>query len=258
MNNTTKVVIVDDDLLSIEVLKNALANYDSVQVVATASDAESGERAIFANRPDLLFLDIELPASAANAMTNGLEFLTYVQPHVTWDMRVVFYTSYEKYLLQALRANAFDFLLKPVNHLELEQLINRFRECRITDMQRLNAVSQHNRKERPLLITSVTNEKVVVRPHNIGYFRYNSARKLWEVFLDDGRSILLKHNTTADIILNYGPNFIQIHKIFIINLHYLSMIQSAQCLMSYPFHEASDLKISKVFRKALLDRFYDI
>lgn len=258
MIKTAKVVIIDDDVLSIEVLKNALLPYEYVQIAATATNAEQGESAVFAHHPDLLFLDIELPASGLQTTTNGLEFLGEIQSRVTWDMRVVFYTSYEKYLLEALRANAFDFLLKPINQSDLSQLLTRFRERRISDLQRLSATKAHDLNERPLLITSVTNEKMVVRPHNIGYFRYNSTRKLWEVMLDDGRGIFLKHNTTADVILNYGAHFIQIHKIYIINLHYLNMIQNAQCVMSYPFHEADSLKVSKVYRKALLDRFYDI
>ena len=112
--------------------------------------------------------------------------------------------------------------------------------------------------EKLLLITTIINEKIVLRSRNVGYFRYNSARKLWEVALDDGRCIVLKHNTTAEIILAYGPEFVQIHKTFIINLRYLNLIQGNLCLMLHPFEHVKELKISKLYRKKLLECFYDL
>lgn len=253
MEQITKVVIIDDDKPSALVLADALKTYQSIEVMSVAFNSHEGEDAILKYRPQLLFLDIELPN------INGLDFLTNIRLRINWEMNVIFYTSYEKYMLQALRMQAFDFLLKPINKDELLLVLNRYYLNLKTEKKIVNTVSPTLYPvDKPILITTITNDKIILRPQNIGYFRYNSERKLWEVVLDDYRNIILKHNTTADTILNYGPEFIQIHKSYIININYLSLIQESNCIMHYPFNNIKELKISKLYKKKLFDKFYDL
>ena len=250
MKPMIRVVIIDDDKPSVDVLAGALKGFPQVEVVAVACNSTDGEAAVLAHKPKLLFLDIELP----NA--NGMDFLAGMRQKLTWQMRVVFYTSYERYLLQALRMQAFDFLLKPVDRKELERLLERYGE----EAKALPAAlaDMPGGSEKLLSVTTIINERVVLRSRNIGYFRYNSGRKLWEVVLANSRRVVLKHNTTAEVILAYGPEFVQIHKTFIINISYLNLIQGNQCLMLPPFEDVDELKISKLYRKKLLDCFYDL
>ena len=70
-----------------------------------------------------VFLDVELPDVL------GLNLLSEMRDEVLWDMKVVFYTSYDKYLLQALRESAFDFLLKPFETEDLKVVIERYRKA---------------------------------------------------------------------------------------------------------------------------------
>ena len=247
MKPMIRVVIIDDDKPSVDVLAGALRSFPQVEVVAVACNSAGGEAAILTHKPQLLFLDIELPS------INGMDFFAGIRKKVSWEMRVVFYTSYDKYLLQALRMQAFDFLLKPVDRKELERLIERYGQ----EAKPLLAPVAGS-GEKLLLITTIISDKMVLRSCNVGYFRYNSGRKVWEVILDDGRCIVLKHNTTAEIILAYGPEFVQIHKTFIINLKYLNLIQGNLCLMLPPFEHVKELKISKLYRKKLLECFYDL
>lgn len=251
MSVPTKVIIIDDDKPSVAVLTTELKAYQDVTVIATAYNCHDGEQAIMKHKPQLIFLDIELPG------INGLEFLAALQSKIDWKMSTIFYTSYEKYMLQALRMQAFDFLLKPVNKDDLLLAMNRYY------LNKKNALPSpilplQYPTDKPLLINTVTNDKVVLRPQNIGYFRYNSERKLWEIILDDFRHVILKHNTTAEVILNYGAEFIQIHKTYIININYLSMIQESTCIMLYPFNTVTELKVSKIYRKKLFDKFYNL
>ena len=109
-----------------------------------------------------------------------------------------------------------------------------------------------------ILITTITNDKLIVRAENIGFFKYDSERKLWKVILNNLQHFILKHQTTADTILNYAPEFIQIHKSYIININYLYMISENSCTLLPPFNKVSELRVSKVYKKKLLDRFYDL
>ena len=194
MSIPTKVVIIDDDKSSITVLANELKVYQDVVVVATASDSYDGEQVILKHKPQLIFLDIELPC------ISGLEFLATLHSKIDWDINIIFYTSYDKYMLQAFRMEAFDFLLKPINKDDLLLVMNRYYLNRKNAQPSLLS-SIHYPIEKPLLITTVVNDKIILRPQNIGYFRYNSERKLWEIVLDDFRHVILKHNSKCDIKL---------------------------------------------------------
>lgn len=246
-----RVVILDDDSLSVKVLSNALNDYDYIEIVAESCNLVQAKGLLMDYRPDVLFLDIEFPDMS------GLDFLASVKENVDWRMKTVFYTAFEQYVLQALRLQAFDFLVKPLSVDDLNQLM-----CRLVAQINDNSVADFpvlpDSAEKPLMVTSATNGKMVLHICNIGYFRYNSQRKLWEIVLDNLQSIALKHNTTADSILNYNADFVQVHKIYIININYLSLIQDNCCIMAPPFSEVTELKIGRNYRKALLDRFYDL
>lgn len=255
MENRIDTVIVDDDNLSIRVLAERLKAYPDVHLVATAGNGEEGWNTVMQYKPELLFLDVEL------SDTSGLEFLSSLDKYIDWNMKVVFYTSYEKYLLPALRLQAFDFLLKPVSDSELSLIMNRFYLSR-NDSLRLGGQSVPPRSMSPsvqsILITTITNDKLIVRPENIGFFKYDSERKLWKVVLNSLQHFILKHQTTADTILNYAPEFIQIHKTYIININYLYLISENSCTLLPPFNKVSELKVSKMYKKKLLDKFYDM
>lgn len=81
-----------------------------------------GKKLIFKTMPDLVFLDVELPDM------QGPELLNLVRNEITWNMQVVFYTAYNKYMLDAIRESAFDYLLKPIDKSELSNMMKRFIE----------------------------------------------------------------------------------------------------------------------------------
>ena len=102
-----KVVIVDDERTAIDALRRELEPYREFEVKGIAGNGAKGKKMIMELHPDLLFLDVELPD------TLGLNLLSEIREgYFVGILKVVFYTSYDKYLLQALRESAFDFLLK--------------------------------------------------------------------------------------------------------------------------------------------------
>ena len=103
-----------------------------------------------------------------------------------------------------------------------------------------------------------TNDLRFLRSIDIGFFRYNSDRKLWEVVLNNQVPLLLKKNTTAHQITEYAPCFVQIHQSYIININYLIMIKENRCVMYPPFEKITELIVSKKFKKTLQDSFYQL
>jgi two-component system, LytTR family, response regulator len=111
------VVIVDDEFKSREVLKEMLKMYcPDVHVSATAHDVKSSLEAIREFSPDLIFLDIELEQET------GFDLLEQAAPI---DFKVVFTTAYTHYAINAIKASAIDYLVKPVNPEELKSAVSK-------------------------------------------------------------------------------------------------------------------------------------
>lgn len=130
-----------------------------------------------------------------------------------------------------------------------------------TKIQQYNAAFERLRRlfdaklSKPLLVQTFMGNLHVLRPDNIGYFKYISTKKSWEIALADGSFLRLKANLRARDLCAYNDEFVQIHQSYIINMHYLHMIQNNHCLMAPPFHDTSELCISQKYKKKLITRF---
>jgi two-component system LytT family response regulator len=244
-----RAYIVDDNESAIELLKRQLTDY-SVEIVGTQTDSRTAMDEIIELDPDLLFLDVEMPG------TSGLDFCTQVRQYVKPEMKVVFYTGYNKYLLDALRRQAFDYLLKPASKAELDKIMMRYYESRLSNMQQAvqNAIG-----EPPIvMIVNAMGEHKALRHSDIAFFRFQSDRRLWEVVQADGDSCMLRHKTTAEVILNYSKNFVQIHKRYIVNVSAIDKIQNNLCVLRPPLDNLDELHISKNYRHDLMNTFYNM
>ena len=245
----TKVFIVDDSNDAIEVLRRMLESSYSVEVVGSAYDAETAADLIVKTEPDLLFLDVELPTMS------GLEFCSMIRNELKPEAKVVFYTGHDKYMLQAIRRQAFDYLLKPPTKQELSQIMTRYYEDKLTGIPS----SVHADSHLPLiLVVNALNEHLTLRLAECAFFRYNQERKVWEVVCMNGETYMLRHRTTSDVILNYSTDLVQIHKRYIVNVNNIKKIQDAVCILNEPLDNNRELKISKNFKQELLSAFYSM
>lgn len=250
-----RVAIVDDDPGSVEVLEQGLKHFPYIELVSTGTSVADVQRILHDEAPEILFLDVELNDES------GLDALQREGSGAMRGTRIVVYSSYRQYLLQALRIHVFDFLLKPFDQDELAMILNRYMMARnepqtcTCDKPDRGVMRQPGQ---PLTMTSITNDRIVVAPSRIVYFKYDSKRKLWEAVLSDLSRMLLRNQTTAETILNYGDSFVRTHKIFIVNINYIGMISGTECKLIPPYSSYADIRVSKTYRRALLDRFYDI
>jgi two-component system, LytTR family, response regulator len=115
-----RAFLVDDEALALKRLERMLASTKRVQVVGTSTDPVEAVPAILEAKPDILFLDIEMPG-----MT-GFEMLTHLQPQ-PW---VVFTTAYDRYALEAFGVNSVDYLLKPIEAAHLDRALDKIERLR--------------------------------------------------------------------------------------------------------------------------------
>ncbi len=115
-----RAFLVDDEDLARERMKGLLAQIDEVEVVGEAGNGDDALHGIAAARPDLVFLDIEMPGKS------GIEVASRLEPP---RPRVVYCTAFDRYALKAFELNALDYLLKPVSRPRLRQTVDRLREA---------------------------------------------------------------------------------------------------------------------------------
>jgi two-component system LytT family response regulator len=104
MSKLLKTVIIDDEAIGLKRLKKLLANYQLFDLVAEATNGREGLELIESLKPDVIFLDIEMP------VMNGFDMLRLLMHHP----KVVFTTAYDQYAIKAFEENSIDYLLKPI------------------------------------------------------------------------------------------------------------------------------------------------
>jgi len=251
MEKNFKIAIIDDTADCIVVLRDSLLKYDAVTVVGTAQTHLLARQLVLDKRPDLLFLDMEMPE------ITGLQFLREIKTLLSWPMHVVFYTAYEKYMLDALRESAFDYLLKPFTQIELQVVMNRFFAASSTNISlasHLETLSQILPESRTFLVSTITGYKIL-QPGNVGFLEYLKDKKRWYAHTDEKTFSELKRGTTAEMILRYCPSYVQINQQQIVNFDYLFKIDGKSCVLVPPFGDLANLSISRDFLKAFRDRF---
>lgn len=243
------MVIVDDDDVSLENLDFSLRKDTRFQVEGVTRNGKQGKKVITKVRPDLLFLDVEMPD-----MT-GMELLQDIRDSISWNMKVVFYTAYDKYMIQAIRESAFDYLLKPFEEQDLQDILERFIRQKEADSRIVPYAGTPLHAGQTFIVFTPTNDMRALRPAEIGFFRYCSERKQWEVILSQQPPLVLRRGMTAEQIIQYSPCFVQIHQSYIINIDYLMIIKDSKCLLYPPFDKVDELLVSKKYKKELQDRF---
>jgi two-component system, LytTR family, response regulator len=98
-----RVIIIDDEPLAISMVKEYLETYDNIEIVADCPNGFAGAKAINELKPDLIFLDVQMPKITGFEM---LEILDHIPA-------VIFTTAFDEFAIKAFEANAIDYLLKP-------------------------------------------------------------------------------------------------------------------------------------------------
>ena len=113
------VIIVDDESPARELIKNFLKSFDNFEVIDEAADGFDGCLKINKDKPDLVFLDVQMPK------LSGVEVLDLLEKPFPF---IIFSTAYDQYAVQAFEKNALDYLLKPYNKDRFNKAIEKFIE----------------------------------------------------------------------------------------------------------------------------------
>ncbi|MDI9308809.1 MAG: LytTR family DNA-binding domain-containing protein [Limnohabitans sp.] len=124
--NTIKAIIVDDESLSISVIEEYLKPFATIEIIDRCTQSELAIEIIKTKKPDLLFLDIQMPRF------NGFEVIEAVLS--VYNPYVIFITAFDNYAIQAFETNAIGYILKPIDEQKFKNIIQKA----ITQLQQQN------------------------------------------------------------------------------------------------------------------------
>jgi two-component system LytT family response regulator len=239
-----KAILVDDEELAVRRLGRLLREVPFVEVVATAENGRRALELVEEWKPDLLFLDIQMPG------LSGFDVIRRIR-HMP---AVIFTTAYDEYALEAFETSAVDYLLKPIEKIRLHKALEKVRRLRTAAAagemgQRLDFLLRMlERKQEQAFLTHLPakiGERILVfSTEDIAYF-YASDKY---TFLVSGEKEYIIDRTLAELQERLDPaRFVRIHRSAVVNVSHVKEIVSLLggryiCRLKF---QSKDLPISR-------------
>ncbi len=217
-----KAIIIDDELSSLQNLRQKLDEFClDVQVVAMAQKPEKAILLIHHHKPDVIFLDIEMPKMSGFRMLDEIG---------DCDFEIIFITAYNHYAIDAIRISAFDYLMKPISIKELQLAVSRLSKTRfLQTKEKIDVLKNlmHEKKSQEDKIAIPTSEGLEFIPiKNI--LHIESSSNYCKIYCKENKSILVTKllKDFEDMLLPY--HFYRIHNSHLINLTYIQKYIKAE------------------------------
>lgn len=243
MSEKLRTIIVEDEELARSLMKSFLQNNDKIEIIAECENGFEGIKIINELKPDLVFLDIQMPK------ITGFEMLELLEH----KPQIIFATAYDEYALKAFEFNAADYLLKPYSKERLFEAVDKVaakieKEGNISDVA--ETVSNFPREEFLDRIVVKDRHKIHIVP--VDQVRYiESMDDYVMIYTKTGRHLKQKTMKYFEAALN-PKNFTRIHRSYIVKVDEITEIQQYE-KESYIviLHDKTKLKVSKTGYKNL-------
>jgi two-component system LytT family response regulator len=215
-----KSVIIDDEQHNIENLQTILNKWcKDITVVAVGTSVEEGIAILKTHQPELLFLDIQLHEQS------GFEILKSLK---TIDFEIIFITAFDQYGIQAIKFSALDYLLKPINIIELQEAIEKAKQKIASKKQNLNLENlldyiQNNRAKSSKIALPTLQQTHYVKVEEI--IRCEAFNNYTTFYLKDASPIVVCKTLKEFELLLRPYNFIRSHQSHLVNIDFVKSLQ---------------------------------
>ena len=258
---TIRTILVDDEPLAIQGLKLRLEKHEDVEIVETCSNGREAIRAIKTHKPDLVFLDIQMPGFDGFSVIQGL---MEVEPPL-----FVFVTAYSDHAIRAFQAQATDYLMKPVEEDRLADTLDRIRQ-RLAEKRGVEEVGRLKEvlaEVAPEAVDSVTDGGDEAHSSN-RYEKLINIKDRGQIFRVDvdtiekidaagdymciytGDNTLILRETMKDLEKRLDPRrFQRVHRSCIVNLDLVRQVKphtNGECFLV--LDSGSQVKVSRSYR----------
>lgn len=209
-----KVVLIDDEPLARSIVREYLQAYSEIEVMAECNDGFEGVKAIAQHKPDLIFLDIQMPK------INGFEMLELIEN----PPAVIFTTAFDEYAIKAFEQHAIDYLLKPFNKERFDKALNKWLSGRTSESKAvapvLESIAQPEEKQR-IVVKKGTN--IVILPIHTVYY-LEAFDDYVKIHTKDGFYLKKKTMAFYEKTLD-ASQFVRVHRSYLLNLQELTKIE---------------------------------
>ncbi len=208
-----KVILIDDEPLARTIVREYLGSYTDVQIVQECNDGFEGVKAIGQHKPNLIFLDIQMPK------INGFEMLELIDDPPS----VIFTTAFDEFAIKAFEAHAVDYLLKPFGRDRFDKAMQKWMSQRTSPRVVESVVAAARQPEERQRIVVRKGPHIVIIPiHQVHYLEaYDDYVKIHTA---DGFYLKKKTMSYYENLLD-SAQFVRVHRSFIINLQELTRIE---------------------------------
>lgn len=221
-----RVVIVDDESHAIDGIRAVLSKDKRIDVLAGINNSKEAVAFILENKPDLVFLDIQMPGM------NGFDVIKALKAENV-SPAVIFVTAYDRFAIDAIKMAAFDYLLKPIDTKELERCLDRYFSVVANEEQTaryVNLLESMNPNRKVKFTTS--GGFLMINMNDILYIQadWNYAK----IFLSKNHSETLTMNLGAVEKILPATIFMRINRSVIVNLNHLYRVKrmARQCVLT--------------------------
>ncbi len=214
-----KAMIVDDEDLARHYLREMLSHHGDIEVIAECSNGFEAVKEVSSRRPDLLFLDIQMPK------LDGFEVLDLLDPGIA----VVFVTAFDSYAIRAFEVHAVDYLLKPFSEKRFEEALSRAR-LRIgaspaPPAPEATELAAAARPPSEFLCRIVARDGANIHIIPVEKVDYVEAQEDYVLLKTAGKGIL-KRQTISSLEASLDPDrFVRIHRSLLVNIERIARIE---------------------------------
>jgi len=217
-------VIIDDELEAIFPLEKLIKAITGFQVIEKITDPVKALPALLKNKPDVVFLDIQMPG------LTGFEVLKLIREN-DLNPYIIFTTAFDQYAIKAIRAGAFDYLLKPIDPDELSEVLKKVKSDFKTQslQQRVEQLEKSIQNHRKLRFNTRSGY-ILLHPDEILYIEADANYS--EIFLSKAQCEVVSMNLGA-VEETLPHQFIRISRSIIINSNYLVKVSGVnkRCIL---------------------------
>ncbi len=210
-----RAVLVDDEDLARQMVREFLGKHPEVEIVAECSNGFDAVKAVADLKPDLLFLDIQMPK------LNGFEVLELIGT----DRAIIFVTAYDEYAIRAFDVHAVDYLLKPFNTERFETALDRAKKRLGGKLPPPTELAQSARPPAEYVQRIVVKDGTRVHIIPTAKLDYAEAQDDYVALASEGK-LHLKQQTISSLETTLDPTrFLRIHRSYIVNLEKVTKIE---------------------------------
>ncbi len=210
-----KAIIIDDEAKARRILQNFLEEYcHQIQIIGVAEDVIQAVKLIQKEKPDVVFLDIEMPGY------NGFQLLEFFDEI---EFEIIFVTAYSEFALKAFQVSAIDYLLKPLQIEQLKKAVEKLEKISLNSnvIERF-ATLKENLKNNSIkkIVVPQTEGSLFIALDDITHLKAEGSYV--NIFLKDGNKILVSKNIKDyENQLTQQEGFFRSHRSFLVNTKYI-------------------------------------